>query len=349
MPFTKIDLAPVLNPVFDKYAQALAAVEKTPVAGARGAAAPTKPAVTKLKTDCLNAAKAEINRQGQIYTKEESAYVKLLVGMHEEGKALSFTVIDLTKKLQQAWNDKSFEELKAKADYIEEMHQKMHDEAQAATAHQAWRSNQPWDFKKAVATVDQNGQDDLFNLFKSHRDPMIGATADLKTLIVKVDEFKARSQDCAKTAASYKGRAMIDAGQFAQEVKGLVVDSVKQVKEVAPTASNNEKALQTFIVLCNSVKTKLDADKQIKPAEQINKGKAIWVKNAKTELKTLDVKIENAKSRAGRSSTPQQFALIQGSLTEAEKNVQAVRKTLDSLSALIDIHSKKIAEAKARK
>lgn len=352
MPFTKINLAPVLNPLFDKCTKQLEVLDKAPVVGARGGgggAAAVKPGVAKFKADCIAACTAEINRQGQIYTKEETAYAKMLTSMHQEGKVLSFTVIEMTKKLQQAWDDKLFDELKAKADYIAKMHEELHDEAAAATAHQPWRTNQPWDFQKAIAAVDQAGQNQLFTLFKSHRDPMITATADSKTLIVKLDEFKARSQDCVKTAVTFKARAAVDFNQFAAEVKGLLVEAVKQFKEVAPTADNNAKALQTFIVLCNKTKAKLDNDKDIKPAEQINKGKSIWVKNAKTELKTLAVKIENARARAARSSAPAQFKLITATLDEAEKHVKAVRQDLDALTAEIDIHTKKLAEAKARK
>jgi hypothetical protein len=349
MPFTKIDLAPVLDPLFDKAKKELDALEKAPSMGAsRGGAAPAKPAVTKLKADYLARAAKEINRQGQIYTKEETAYAKLLKGMHEEGKKLSATVIDLTRKLQQGWNDEFFDEMKAKATTIAEMHKELHEEAAAATAHQPWRGNQPWDFAKAIAVVDQAGQNQLFALFKSHRDPMVTAMADSKTLIVKVDEFKARSLDCVKTAAAFKVRAAIDATKFADEVKGLLVDSIKQAKEIGGLASNQEKQLQTFVVQCNTVKTKLP-DNDVKAAEQINKGKAIWLKNAKTELKTIGVKIENARARAPRASTPQQLTLIQGSLAEADKNLLAAKKAFDSLGAMIDIHTKKITEAKARK
>lgn len=341
MPFTKLDLAPALNQLFTKCASDIDKVDKKVLSANR--------AIAGLRATCLNAAKAEINRQGQIYTREETAYAKMLKGMHEEGKALSNNVIDFTKKLQQAWDDKLFDELTAKATYIGEMHQEAHQEAAAATAHQPWRGNQPWDFKKAVAAVEQTGQDQLFQLFKSHRDPMITATADSKTLMVKLDEFKARSADCVKTAAAFKARANVNFGQFADEVKGILGESIKQLKEIAPTAAKNEQALQSFIVLCNKVQTKLDTAKDIKPAEQINQGKAIWLKNAKTELKTLGIKIDNAKSRAGRSSAPQQASLINGSLSQAEQNVQAVKKALDSLGKLIEIHSKKLVEAKARK
>lgn len=326
--------------MFDQAKQEIERLTKA-VGGSRG--------IPQKKTDCLNRAKQEINRQGQIYTTEETAYAKQAKGMYEEGKVLAFTVLELTKKLEQAWDEKQWEELQAKADYVKEMLEEQSKEAGELTKHQAWRGNQPWTTAKAEDVLGKDGQTELFNLFKSHRDPMVTLLGSISTLRVKIQEFSKRCQDCAQTAKSYKGRHGVNAKLFEEEVKGLLKESIRIVKEEAEQCPRHEKELQVFIVLCNNKKTKLDEAKELKPAEQINSGKSIFLKNGKSTLKTHRIKIDNCKTRINRSATPQQLPLLNGALQEAENNVKKAEQLYESLKKLLEIHSKKLVEAKGRK
>lgn len=103
-----------------------------------------------------------------------------------------------------------------------------HAELAGAVAHQGWRNNQPWVFAKAIAAIGQENQDALFQLFKTHRDPMILATGNVKTYVIKLDEFHIRALDSVKAGAACKARTNVNATQFLEEIKGMLKKAIEK-------------------------------------------------------------------------------------------------------------------------
>lgn len=339
MGFTTLNLAPRLDPIFDKCVTDVAAVDPG-LGSARG--------IAKLKSDCMAAAKAEIDRQGGIYTSEEQTYIAKIKRMHQEAKALTFTLVDYAQKLSQAWNDAMFAEMPEKAKYVGVLSQEAHAELAGAVAHQGWRSNQPWTFAKAESALGKEGNAELFALFKTHRDPMIMAAGDLKTFVIKLDEFHKRAIDSLKAAETCKARAKVNMTEFVGEVKTLLQKAIKAKQDVEHEAKAEEAHLQNFIVLCNKQKTKLD-EKAVKAADGHQLKSEIWLKNSKTTTKTLEVELGNAQIRAKKSVVPAQVTLVNGVFGEADRNLQDTRKAIAAFAGTLDVHKKKLAEAKTRK
>jgi F0F1-type ATP synthase membrane subunit b/b' len=339
MSFTKLELAPQLNPLFEKCIADCANVAPG-MSSAR--------AVANLKAACLSAAKNEINRQGRIYTSEEQAYITKIKRMHEEAKPLAFTMVDYAQKLAQAWDDKMFAEMSPKVEFIGEMVKEAHDEMSGAVAHQGWRGNVPWKFDKAELAIGKEGQAELFQLFKSHRDPMIAATADLKTFVIKLEEFYSRGTSSLKAAETCKARARVDAGGFIKEVNTLGEKAKKAEQDVDSKVKTETNYLQKFIVLCNTKKTKLDPN-ELKVAEGNQTKNEIWIKNTKTTTKTLEVERGNVALRVNKSVAPGQLGAMNTKLGEIATSLQNARKDVEQLAALLEIHKKKLTEAKNRK
>lgn len=339
MSFTKLELAPHLNPLFEKCISDCAKVAPG-LSSAR--------AIANLKAACLKAAKDEINRQGGIYTSEETAYINKIKKMHEEAKPLAFTMVDYAQKLAQAWNDGMFEEMAPKVEFIGQMSKQAHDEMGGAVAHQGWRGNVPWDFDKAEKAVGAPAQAELFQLFKSHRDPMIAATGDLKTFVVKLDEFYSRGLTSLKAAETCKARARVDGGAFLKEVTALAEKAKKAEEDIASKTKTETNNLQKFIVLCNTKKTKLEP-MEIKAAEGNQAKNEIYIKNNKTTTKTLEVERGNAALRVNKSVIPSQLNAVNAKLGEIATQLQHARKDLDDLAILLEAHKKKLTEAKSRK
>lgn len=339
MSWTKLDLQPHLDPLFDKCIKDVAAVPQGVLSAG---------AVVRLKAACLTAAKKEIDRQGGIYTAEEQAYVNKIKSMHQEAKPLTATLVDYTQKLALAWNDGMFAEMPDKVEHVGEMAKEARSEMAAAVAHQGWRGNQPWNPDKAVAAVGKDGQDELFALFKAHRDPMIAATGDLKTFVIKLEEFRARAMDSLKTAEACKARSTINFTEFREGVKALQAKSIKAKQDIEAKVKSQTANLQSFIVLCNTQKTKLDPIK-VKAADGTQGASEIWLKNSKTTTKTMEVELGNAELRVNKSVFPAQLGTVKGELADAKKNLEDARKFLGDFNVTLEAHKKKLTEAKTRK
>lgn len=329
MGFTVLELKPHLDPLFDKCI--------------------TQGGISLLfKANTLNAAKAEINRQGALYTSEEQAYVRKIKSLHEEGKPLAFTLADHAQKLAQTWDDRMFEEMKPKVEFLGQMVAEAHKEMGEAVAHQGWRGNTPWSFDKAEKAVGTEGQAELFQLFKHHRDPMIAATGDLKTVIVKLQEFHARGMSSLKAAETLRARSKVNANEFLHEVEDLLAKARKADQDIEPRAKDEIDRLQKFVVLCNTRKTKLDPQ-EIKLAEGNQLKNEIWLKNNKTTTKTLEVERANAALRVAKSVPPGQVSATNTKLAEVKSSLEKARKKLDDLGVTLEAHKKKLTEAKTRR
>ncbi len=178
---------------------------------------------------------------------------------------------------------------------------------------------------------------------------MILATGDVKTYVIKLDEFHIRALNSVKAGAACKARTNVNATQFLEEIKGMLKNAIEKRTTLTAQAKTNLDILQKFVVLCNIQKTKLDAIK-VKAAEGNQAAKEIWLKNSKTEVKTVEVGLENAQIRAKKGAVPPaQLSLVTGLFTEVGAALTAARKELDSVAKLLDIHKAKLTEAKARK
>jgi hypothetical protein len=241
-----------------------------------------------------------------------------------------------------------FAEMAPKVEFLGHMVEEAHKEAAGAVAHQGWRGNVVWNYDKAEEAVGKPAQAELFALFKSHRDPMIAATADLKTFVIKLEEFHTRGLSSLKAAETLKARARVDGNQFQQQLIQVLTKAKKAEEDIGSKAKTETTYLQKFIVLCNSKKTKLDPQ-ELKLAEQNQAKNQIWIKNSKTTTKTLDVERQNLALRLAKSVPPSQFGAMNSKLGEVEAFLQTARKQLEDLNHLVEVHDKKLTEAKARK
>lgn len=79
---------------------------------------------------------------------------------------------------------------------------------------------------------------------------------------------------------------------------------------------------------------------KVKAAEGTQAAKEIWLKNSKTEVKTVEVALENAQIRGKKGAVPpSQLPLVTGLFAEVGTALTAVRKELDAVGKLLDIQS----------
>jgi hypothetical protein len=177
---------------------------------------------------------------------------------------------------------------------------------------------------------------------------MIAATADLKTFVIKLEEFYSRGTSSLKAAETCKARARVDAGGFIKEVNTLGEKAKKAEQDVDSKVKTETNYLQKFIVLCNTKKTKLDPN-ELKVAEGNQTKNEIWIKNTKTTTKTLEVERGNVALRVNKSVAPGQLGAMNTKLGEIATSLQNARKDVEQLAALLEIHKKKLTEARNRK
>jgi hypothetical protein len=331
--FTHLDLKPVLDPLFDKCITTLTTT------------GPDRQA--KVRDAYRTMAKTEIFEQGKTYTAEENAFVALVTNSYRTAQMYSKSIGVLTNELATVgWDDAKFAQITDMRDKISQLAKDVHDSRRNATAHQGWRAG-GWDETKATQAFGEAGQQELNESYLRIRKPMVDAMGSVKTLSDKLDEYEKRGEDSVKTAQALKPRQRIDLTQFTKSVQDLL-DGAKNNGKWQGDAARQNGLMRDFVKLVSKDKKKVDAAK-LKAAEGYQSAAEIWLGKSKATVKTLQVKVDNAKLVLPKSVSPPVQPPLLKSLKEASDELDAARAAIKSVEDQSKIHKQKIEEAKARK
>lgn len=330
--FTQLDLKPVLDPLFDKWVTDLA---KTP---------PDRQAT--LRDACKAIAKTEIYEQGKTYTAEEKAFVDLVTNSYRSAQLYSKSIGVLTNELATVgWDDAKFAQITDMRDKISLLAKDVHDSRHNAIAHQGWRAS-GWDEAKATAALGKEGQAELNESYLRIRKEMVDAMGSVKTLSDKLDEYEKRAEDGVKTAQALKPRQRIDLTQFTKTVQDLLAGAKNNGKWEGD-ANRQIPLMKDFVKLVNKDKKKVDPAK-LKSAEGYQSAAEIWLGKSKATVKTIQVKVDNAKLVLPKSVSPPMQPPLLKSLKEAADELESARAAIKSVEDQSKIHKQKIEEARAR-
>lgn len=329
--YTKLDLATPINKLLDDAGTALAALPQSPDRIKK---------MTAILDKCYKDAVAEVDRQCGIYLQEETDYVNYIKQLHADSKQASANLIATVNNLKQNWSDAAFGAMTPLLAKLTKNKTDAHNEAHKLGVHAALRANWPWNEKKTHEVLVGQRDKWLHDHFLKERQPGIDITGDIKTFIVKLDEFEKRGDDCVKAAMALKTQAANLDKTFKAELTQMQKEADRLAGDANSHRSHSVKNMQTFVVAVNQ--KKVDAT-QLKAAEKTLQVIDIQLKNDKTYLKTLQTSYNNLDTRT-RNAPP---------AADVKKTIDAIGKTLQDMGGDIaaviserDTFVKKIAEAK---
>lgn len=245
----------------------------------------------------MELANAELDKQMNTYTREETAYVEAVETLQQAVQKFAKEQRDIVKQLQKRWDDGLYDKLveinkrlPRSVDTINELGGKL-------TAHQGVRGALFSDENVAKAAVSANNVKLLDTRFKKIRQPMIDAIAKVKIKINKLEAYAERGESCLKAANSLKR----DHVKNIESIKSEMAQRGTELNDALVNQGSlrtSKERMEGFIELAKKKATYPSA-KDMKGVH-VNNNKKIELdyKKAKVTLKTIDVKFENSKVRA---------------------------------------------------
>jgi hypothetical protein len=289
-------------------------------------------------------ATAEVLRQATIYTREETAYVTDTKSKHARAQTLSKGLVNIAKTLATAWDDSLAGTMAPMVKELGDIKTEVHANATNAGAHVAFRENRLLtdDTKMKAALGDQKTKD-LTRYYHQQRDPMIALTGDLKTYIVKIDEFLKRGQDCLQVATALSSQEKVKSKDAIKELQDLLAAVKTTVGNIIGSRAYNLKPMTEFVTACIKNANGVDA-KAVTAAMQLEQSTPLKIKNWKTEQKTHRIKTDNANIRLKRllSKKPELRLLM----IEIEKEHKSGQTELEQLQTIYNAFHIKVGERK---
>ncbi len=338
-PITKLDLTDQLAAILKKFAdpikQAIAQDERDN----------SKLAQSKVIGECFNALRYEIQRQGKIYTDEETKATKFVTAVHERTKKEAAEAENLLKALDKNWDEKVSQQLVRIAEQVAEAAEKTYQLGINMNNHMCFRPPRCVS-PEGHALLGENLSKSLDSIYKGIQEPPMTAWMGCGDLRTKIDEHAKRTQQYASMLPALKKKAEKDSLKSENELQAVVdkirqdADAVRKTKQGILTQQVNAKTIEGELK-----NPKLDKKRwegisvNVKTVEQISK-------KLNSQLKTSEILAAGAPKKAGvyakETAIKDLIKQMEADVKEMTTKAAEVEKAATALRKLYDQVGKKL-------
>lgn len=274
----------------------------------------------------------EMNRQLDIYTKEETAYIKFLLSLHTDSKQLVQGIVTDVKALQNKFDKKVVGGIGTRVGKLVENWKHVAGSRKNLAAHQAMRNN-PLKAKEAVEVFGMVDGPKIHGEFVKRRKPLIDALASVSDKVTKVEEFVKRGEDLQKAAESLNKRHAVNFKRGLQEFVAAQKETTAVWKDID---IGNSKVQDALKYLNSSLKAGRFDQKSFKGQMDLTQNYQKGFKANKSKVKTVSMKYDALKKRFGDLKEAPDFKRAFGNL---EKLLQMINVIMEAYMVAVDSHA----------